>query len=227
MNSPLTRRALAGAAVAAAILLTWWLSAGPGSAPEPGHLPSVDGVRPDLARPPVAPAGPAATGAQTPPSIVLPAPNGKTFPTEPGPSPDAPKPTTGYRPAAYLRFNSGEPPRSGGDDGSNPTFLRILELTQADTAQQPRLLEAWHAHEEVRRALWVTARPRFSGPRLLDPEKLREADAVLLTGLSAVLRPEQAARLAAELPPARFSPQPVEAFTDFANPGKVRLVEPP
>jgi hypothetical protein len=196
----------AGLAVAA---LVWWRggpeeTAAPGTS-QPAAAPA--GASPSRAAPTpqaAAPAPPAAPAA--------PAPNGKTFPTEPGPSPDAPKPAFAYRPASLLRFSSGEPAASAGDDASHPTLRRLIALVSADSAQQAQMRELWKAHEDGRRALWAVAYPRTSGPRLLDRVKLRELDDAFRAGLTGLLRPDQLEKFVSEVIPSTEEPQVQEVW---------------
>lgn len=145
--------------------------------------------------------------------MAVPSAAGKTFPTEPGPDPAlVARAKANYRPAGYLRFSSGEPSKDRGGDTSSPTLLRLLALLQPDAGQQAQILELWKQHEDGRRALMPVSR-RMSGPPLLNPDKLRELDGALRSGLfSRVLRPEQAERLALELPPSDAPPQVTEMY---------------
>ena len=210
-----SRRVGMAAAAVAVVGGVWWaLSARP-SGGEPAA------VAPASA-PPFTPATSAAAPGPAPPAAPAPAlasaPSGKTFPNEPGPSPDAPKPTTGYRPATWLRLSSGEPAKSSAGDASHPTLLRIFEVTGADSAQQAQLRGLWKVHEDGRRALFATAYPRVSGPRMLDRDELRKLDAALRAGCGGVLRVDQQEKLLAELPPSSQEPQTQETWDKAKQP---------
>lgn len=207
-----SRRLVAGAAFAAAVLVGMWLFS---RQPErtaapipPNTAPTPSGnTQPPLQRPPAppAPAQPPAEPAATPAS--------KKLPNEPGPTPGA-KPPLPYRPAVFLRFSSGEPAQQAGDDFSHRNFRRILEAAAPDAVQESKLRALWKTHEDARRELWARAVPRVSGPRMLDRDQLRELDLALRTGLLGALRPDQQERLLAELPPVSSEPQPQESFEE-------------
>jgi hypothetical protein len=185
----------------------------PHATPTPTPTPSGDPNAGQRHSQPMAPPAGAAT-AQLPGGQPVPAQQtGKTFPTEPGPDPAAVASAKAhYRPATYLRFSAGEPARDPGADAANPSLLRMLALVKADPEQEAQIRDLWKQHEDGRRAL-VPVNRRMSGPTMLNPEKLRELDGALRAALfSKVLRPEQAERLALELPPADAPPQVTEMY---------------
>lgn len=144
-------------------------------------------------------AGSARPGSPAAPVAVRPVPG--------APPPDAPR-VMPYRPAKYLYYSEERPAREPSEDFDQPALKKILEVTQADATQQGKIRELWRSHEDARRVLWAKAPPRFSGPRMLDPEKLEELDSDFETAVFGVLQPAQKASLSQELPPPGASRAP-------------------
>lgn len=118
-----------------------------------------------------------------------------------------------YRPAELLRYSEDSPEEDPASDEPSKVLARIFEVTRADAAQQQQIRALWRIHEDGRRILFAAARPRVSGPRILDFEKVQELDSAFETALfGEVLRPGQRARLAQELPPAGSPPPPPKVF---------------
>ena len=107
-----------------------------------------------------------------------------------------------YRPAQVLRYSDAPVGKSTSDDDASPVLKRIVEVAKPDPAQEGKIRELWHKHEDGRRELLAAAPARLSGPPFLDRHKLNELDFKFESQvLTQVLNPAQTVRLAQEIYP--------------------------
>jgi hypothetical protein len=198
-RGPGTKIALVAAGVAGAAVGGWLVVHGlsRGTAGDAGLRGAGD------AGPSLGEAGDA--GPRTDPPAGSGGPTRKVEPIRQAPdSPDRPMP---YRPAKLLRYSDGLPSKDPAADDASPVLERILQVTRPDADQEPAIRAAWRAHEDGRRELLARARPPSIGEPVLDHAGVVELDRAFDELLAAILRHEQLARLALEMPPPELEPE--------------------